>query len=163
MEHPTQTPGLTDTLRFPGTLALFGFSPTPAVVEAVPRSRAWRGTRAAAFLGTGLALAPLLGVVPPHAPWALGALSFGAFFGLRKWRERFTLLSLQGLCPKCGGAVRVIRGTPLRQNLSVPCEGCHHDARLEISFSPAESPISPQDAPRASTKTPPSPDGGTYR
>jgi len=123
-----------ETLQLSGTLNLFGFPAEAAILDVVPRSLAWRGRRSAAFLAIGLILAPILGVVPPHAPWALGALAFGGFFGLRKWKERFTLFALRGLCPKCGGTMKVKKGTPLRTNLSVPCDGCHHDARLEVSF-----------------------------
>ncbi len=133
----TTEPGLSErssetVLHLSGSLTLFGFQPQPAEVEVIPRSVAWRGSRAAAFLGTGLVLAPAVGVVPPHAPWALGALAFGGFFGLRKWRERFTLLALRGFCPKCGGGLKLRKGTPIRPILSVPCEGCHHDSRLKV-------------------------------
>lgn len=129
---PSSTP--TKLLQLSGTLNLFGFPAEEAILDVVPRSLAWRGRWAAAFLTIGFILAPILGAVPPHAPWALGALAFGGFFGLRKWKERFTLLALWGLCPKCGGTMKVKKGTPLRANLSVPCDGCHHDARLEVSF-----------------------------
>jgi hypothetical protein len=129
--NPVSDPG--GILRLSGTLNLFGFPPEAAVIEVIPRSRAWRGRRAGAYFATGLILTPIRGSVPPHAPWALGALAFGGFFGLRKWRELFTMDSLTGLCPKCGGAMRVKTGTPFRNHLSVPCEACHHDARLEVT------------------------------
>ena len=52
--------------------------------------------------------------------------------GFRKWRERFTILSLKGTCPKCGGALSLASGTPLRPVMTVPCHGCNHESRLII-------------------------------
>jgi hypothetical protein len=117
-----------------GTLTLFGFPSTDAVLEILPRSRSWRAVRALAFFGGGLLVAPAVGLFPPHAPWATVALGLGGFFGLRKWRERFTVLSLRGSCPKCGGRIGIRVGTPLRRTLSIPCEGCQHESRLVVSF-----------------------------
>ena len=128
----------TDTkspVRGTGTLSLFGFSSTEAVLELLPRSRSWRAVRATVFIGGGLVLAPAVGLFPPHVPWATGALVLGLFLGLRKWRERFTIVSLQGRCPKCGGPMAIREGTPLRKTISVPCEGCNHESRLVVSLS----------------------------
>jgi hypothetical protein len=113
-----------------GTVSLFGFPDTPGRLEVLPRSTAWRSLRAAAFFGGGLLLAPAVGLVPPHAPWVVAALGIGGFLGLRKWKERFTILSFQGTCPKCGGALSLAPGTPLRPIMTVPCHGCNHDSRL---------------------------------
>ncbi len=121
-------------VRGTGTLSLFGFSSTEAALELLPRSRSWRAIRATGFIGGGLVLAPAVGLFPPHAPWATGALVLGSFLGLRKWRERFTILSLQGYCPKCGGPMAIREGTPFREALSVPCEGCNHESRLVVSL-----------------------------
>lgn len=118
-----------------GTLSLFGFPSTPARLDVRPRSTAWRAVRAGAFFAGGILLAPLAGLVPPHAPWALGILGIGGFLGLRKWRERFTILSFQGACPKCGKALDIPPGTPLRPVMTVSCPGCHHDSRLTASLS----------------------------
>ena len=113
-----------------GTISLFGFPSTSARIEVLPRSTAWRGLRASAFLGGGLLLAPAVGLVPPHVPWAVAVLGIGGFLGLRKWKERFTILSFQGVCPKCGGALSLNSGTPLRAVMTVPCDGCNHESRL---------------------------------
>jgi hypothetical protein len=118
-----------------GTLSLFGFPSTPARLTVQPRSATWRAIRASAFFAGGILLAPLVGLVPPHAPWALGVLGIGGFLGLRKWRERFTILSFEGACPKCGEALSIPSGTPLRPVMTVPCPGCHHDSRLTPSLS----------------------------
>jgi hypothetical protein len=118
-----------------GKLELFGFPTTKAQVRVLPRTTAWRAGGAILFGVCSLLLAPLVGLVPPHAPWALGALGMGGFLALRRWRERFTILALEGLCPKCGGALGLREGTPLKAVISVPCEGCHHDARLVVGMA----------------------------
>jgi hypothetical protein len=121
-------------LQLSGTLLLFGFPPAEASLKVVPRSLAWRGALASAYVGGGLLLAPVLGMVPPHAPWAAGVLVCGGFLGVRKWRERFTLVCLDGICPKCAGGVSIPSHVPLKSGISVPCEGCHHDSRLLVTM-----------------------------
>jgi hypothetical protein len=123
-----------------GTLSLFGFLDQEAELAVLPRSRGWRRIRAGGFFLAGLVTAPLAGMVPPHAPWALGALGLGTFLGSRKLRERFTLLSFQGHCPRCEGELHLPEGTPVRGALSVSCEGCHHDSRLTVLFPPRGGP-----------------------
>jgi hypothetical protein len=126
-------------LKLSGTLSLFGFPPAEASLEVLPRSLAWRGARASIFLGGGLLLAPILGMLPPHVPWVAGALACGGFLGVRKWRERFTLITLRGDCPRCGGRVSTPSGIPLRSSISVPCEACHHDSQLSVTLpSPSD-------------------------
>ena len=131
-KDPTETSSVE---RETGTLSLFGFANTEAVLELLPRSRNWRAVRATVFFGGGLVLAPAVGLFPPHAPWATGALVLGTVLGLRKWREHFTILSLRALCPKCGGPMAIRKGTPFRNTISVPCEGCNHESRLVVSLS----------------------------
>ena len=140
MDHINEgSPGATSTLSLSGDVSLFGFASTSAELAVLPRSAAWRRLRGGAFFAGGLAGAPVVGMVPPHAPWAIGALAIGVYLGLRKLRERFTLISLQGCCPKCGGALSLSPGTPLQREMAVPCEGCHHDSRLSIDLpSPGE-------------------------
>lgn len=113
-----------------GTLSLFGYSSTVAHLEVLPRSTGWRGLRAGLFMGGALVLAPAVGLFPPHAPWVAGVLGIGGYLGIRKWRERFTVLSFRGCCPKCGGALSLPPGTPLRPVMTVSCDGCNHDSSL---------------------------------
>lgn len=113
-----------------GTLSLFGFSDTVAYLEVQPRTLRWRALRAGLFMGGALVLAPAVGLVPPHAPWVVGALGIGGFLGIRKWRERFTILSFRGQCPKCGGALSLPAGIPLRPVMTVSCDSCKHDSSL---------------------------------
>ncbi|MFC1575889.1 hypothetical protein ACFL5A_04530 [Gemmatimonadota bacterium] len=138
-QDPGRAESTGQSVQLQGRIDLFGYSSTEAALEALPRSLAWRGARALAFGGGGLVLAPVVGVIPPHAPWVVVALGLGGFFGLRKWRERFTILTLQGACPRCGGKLSIPGGTPLRVVMSLPCEGCHHDSRMEL-FLPSSGP-----------------------
>lgn len=77
-------------------------------------------------------MAPVVGLVPPHAPWALGALGLGFFFGIRKWREALTLVDFRGRCPKCGSPTPLKEGIAVRSGMSVPCNQCHHDSILNL-------------------------------
>jgi len=117
--------------RIEGTLSLFGFPDTDASVNVLPRSARWRGTRAAIFWGGALLFAPAFALVPPHVPWVVAILGIGGFLGSRKWRERYTVVGFRGECPKCGKPLSVRPGTPLKPIMSVGCEGCHHESRLE--------------------------------
>jgi hypothetical protein len=121
-------------LTLPGTVSLFGFASTEAEVRVLPRGPGWRRLRGGGYFLGGMVLAPALGMVPPHAPWALGALAVGTALGLRKWREHFTLLAFAGTCPKCGGRLTLGLGGAAKAEMSVPCEGCHHDSRLAIAL-----------------------------
>jgi hypothetical protein len=120
------------TRELEGRLELFGFPTGGARVTALPRSTSWRGIRASLFAGGGLLLAPIVGLFPPHVPWVLAALAIGGFFAFRRWRERYTLLALDGSCPRCGDPLELGGPTPFRPVISIPCPGCHHDSRLRI-------------------------------
>jgi len=117
-----------------GTLSLFGFPSTVAHLEVLPRSTGWRALRAGLFIGGALVLAPAVGLLPPHAPWVVGVLGIGGFLGIRKWRERFTVLSFRGICPKCGGALSLPGGTPLRPVMTISCDGCNHGSSLTTTL-----------------------------
>jgi len=118
-----------ETLK--GTVSLFGFPSTEAVLQVQPRSRGWRWTRAGLFLGGGLLAAPVVGLVPPHAPWVVGVLGLAGFLGVRRFKEKFTVLSFHGTCPRCGEALALKAGVPLKSAMAVPCGACGHDPRLE--------------------------------
>jgi hypothetical protein len=77
------------------------------------------------------AIAPFAALVPPHAPWAIGALATGAILARRRLREHFTLEALSGPCPKCGEALGVRAGR-LRVPHPIACEACHHHAALRF-------------------------------
>ena len=86
-------------------------------------------------MGIFVVIAPFVAIVPPHAPWGIGALAAGAIFARRRMIERFTLISLEGTCPKCEHPLRVKRAR-LRIPHPLTCEGCHHQASLKV---PAEA------------------------
>lgn len=113
-----------------GTLATFGHDPTEVAAQVLPRSVRWRAVRAGAFLAGGVLSAPVVAVFPPHVAWALGAVVTGIVFATRKWAERFSLLALEGTCPRCGAAVQLSGPMRLRNPWSLSCEACHHGAVL---------------------------------
>jgi len=117
----------------PARVTLFGHEATNAVVTLKPRSTRWRVTRALPLVGGGLALAPVAALVPPHVPWAAGAMIGGAVLGRRRWLERFTLVGLDARCPRCGAALSLPGPTRLRSPLSLDCESCHHQPVLQVS------------------------------
>ena len=99
-----ETPELSDEsppggVSVPAQITLFGFDGVSANARIEARSRGWRGRRAAAALAAGLIAAPLAALVPPHAPWALGALGIGLLTAHRRWAEEHTLHFLEGRLP----------------------------------------------------------------
>jgi len=126
---PTPPSVHAETHEVEAELTLFGFPATPARVFLRPRSRSWRLWGALRSQGVGLILAPAVGLVPPHAPWALGALGVGFLLARRRWRHFATVEKVIGQCPKCGTTVSP-RPAMMRQPHPVPCEGCHHELTL---------------------------------
>jgi MYXO-CTERM domain-containing protein len=110
---------------------LFGFDASPVSLEVLPRSRRWRVVGAARALAVSLVVAPVVAVVPPHAPWAIGALAVGGYFARRRWTETHTLAGVDGACPKCGQPFRA-KPSRLRRPHPLECEGCHHTSELRI-------------------------------
>jgi hypothetical protein len=120
-----------DLIRTPARVTLFGFETTLAVASIHPRGRRWRVGGAARTMGIFLMIAPVVAIVPPHAPWGIGALAAGVILARRRMIECFTLIDLDGTCPKCDQALRVKR-TRLRTPHAITCEGCHHQASLKL-------------------------------
>ena len=108
---------------------VFGFPNTRVELSVRRRAVSWRAGGAARTLVAFVAVAPLVAIVPPHAPWAIGALAAGAILARRRWRERFTLERVEGACPKCGESLAVKSGR-LRVPHPVSCEACHHQTSL---------------------------------
>jgi len=139
---------------------VFGFPATRVRVRIRRRPRSWRLSGAVRRMAIFVVLAPLVAVVPPHAPWLIGALAAGAILARRRWRERFTLETVQGRCPKCGAELGVKAGR-LRVPHPVPCEACHHEVSVRVPDAvlnggqgprgcpegPIEVPREPLDAP----------------
>jgi hypothetical protein len=129
----SQSDGPEGPIHAEATLVLFGFESTPATAYLLPRPRSWRMGGALRIVAASLLVAPVVGLIPPHAPWVVGALGGGLFLARRRWRERFTVDGVEGTCPKCGARVVSGRGR-LRNPHPVPCEGCHHESRLEVGI-----------------------------
>ena len=115
-------------------LRVFGEEPTAADVAVWVRTRAWRlrGTMAR-LAGTAVA-APIAFLLPPHAPWGVGALVGGLLIARRRWTERYTVVSFSGTCPRCGRPMKLAEGSRLMVPHALPCEGCHHEALLHLGL-----------------------------
>ena len=131
MSEDSPATSSSDTFVVSSQLTLFGYDATEATVRIRPRPRSWRLWGAARTQAVGLVLAPAVGLVPPHVPWALGALGVSFILARRRWRHHFTLEEVTGTCPKCGAAVAP-RSAMLREPHPVPCDGCHHELSLVL-------------------------------
>jgi hypothetical protein len=116
----------------PARFDAFGFEPTPVHVRLVKRSTSWRMTRALLSLFVGWGLAPVVALLPPHIPWAAGSIIAGCYFAWRFSRERVTLLTYAGACPRCGNEVAAEPRAPLASSQSVHCGSCGQGLVLEI-------------------------------
>lgn len=123
-----------DTGRFTieAEAVVFGFPATPVELSVRRREVGWRAGGAARTLAIFVVVAPFVAIVPPHAPWAIGALATGLILARRRWSERCTLERIRGACPKCGEPLAVKAGR-LRTPHSVACERCHHQTELRYS------------------------------
>lgn len=114
-----------------GEVILFGFPAGRAVMTIRKRALSWRAGGAARTMAIFLPVAVVVMIVPPHAPWAIGALASGAILARRRWMERFTLESVQATCPKCGAKLEVKPGR-LKTPHPITCEACHHESSLVV-------------------------------
>lgn len=110
---------------------VFGFDDQPVRARIIERGRGWRVGGAARTFAVFVVIAPLVAVFPPHAVWFVGALSAGAVLARRRYVERFTLVSVEGRCPKCGAALSV-KKSRLKRPHPLPCEGCNHEPALRV-------------------------------
>lgn len=117
-----------------GHAALFGFPDTSLHVTMIRRSRGWRVGGAARTFGIAMLVAPVVALMPPHAIWPIGALMTGGVLARRRLHEHFTLVTLEGPCPKCASPFHIKRGR-LKQPHPLQCEVCHHESTLKL---PAE-------------------------
>ena len=124
-------------LRIEGEAVLFGFPNTKAVLTIRPRPASWRASGAALRMAGFTVMAGMVAIVPPHAPWIIGALVTGGVLARRRWIERYTLESVNGTCPKCGAELKV-KPSRLRKPHPVMCEGCHFECSLTFDSGPLE-------------------------
>ena len=118
----------------PAGITLFGFEPAVATVRIEARSRIWRLRRTLLAFGMGLVIAPFVALVPPHAPWAIGALALGALAARRRWTEHHSLLAVDGSCPGCGDRITLGSVGRLRHPHPLTCESCHHELALDVKL-----------------------------
>jgi hypothetical protein len=116
-------------------LVLAGHAPTPAQVQVRPRPRKQRTVRALTLLVVFWALVPLVFLIPPHLPWALGAFAAGIYFALRSLRGEYVVDAFSGACPRCGEPLNVAPGTLVKLPYTVTCYGCHHEPALQVDRS----------------------------
>lgn len=119
------------TFEADASATLFGFDPSPVRATITPRSRAWRVGGALRTMVVAAVVAPLVAVFPPHAVWLIGALLTGSVLARRRYIERFTLVRVEGACPKCGETIAV-KSTRLRIPHQLPCEQCKHESLMRL-------------------------------
>jgi hypothetical protein len=107
-----------------GRIEAFGFESTIARLDVIERTPSWRITRALLSAIIGLGAAPVVMFIPPHVPWALGSIVMGGWFARRFALEKRTLVSLEGVCPKCSAGIRMSKAVPLRGPHELSCASC---------------------------------------
>ena len=118
----------------PARITLFGFDVVPANARIEARSTGWRARRASIALAAGLIVAPAVGLVPPHAPWALAALGMGLVMARKRWAEVHTLHLVDGACPRCGESVSLSRPARLRHPHPISCPSCRYELALSVDL-----------------------------
>jgi hypothetical protein len=116
----------------PARLSFFGFPATNATARVRENDPQNRLRRALMAFAAGLGLA-VLGVFIPIAHFFLvpGFLLGGLFLGLRRLRERRTLIEVRGTCPRCGVEQTFEAGGQWRGSARVTCSNCHNTLDLE--------------------------------
>jgi len=132
----TQGPSTSESkaLDVQGYAVLFGFSDSSLHVSMIRRSRGWRVGGAARTFGIAVLVAPFVALMPPHAVWPIGALVTGGVIARRRLNERFTLVTVEGSCPRCASPYHV-KGGRLKHPHPLQCDVCHHESTLKL---PAE-------------------------
>ena len=131
---PASSDRFTTGVSVPAQITLFGFDVVPADARIEARSTGWRARRAAIALAVGLIAAPAAGLVPPHAPWALGALGIALLTARRRWAEEHTLHSLKGACPRCGAGISLSRSARLRHPHPISCSSCQYELAISVDL-----------------------------
>lgn len=115
-----------------GRITLFGHEPTTGELDLLRRTRRWRLRRSAVPAAATAVVAPLVTLLPPHAPWAVGALAGGFILTRRRWKEEFTVEAFRGRCPRCGAELELPAGSRLRFPHPLHCDECRHEPVLEL-------------------------------
>lgn len=123
---------MTSSISAPARISLRGHEAIPARLDVIPRSGRTRLTRAVlALLGFWM-LAPLVFFLPPHLPWALGAVTAGVYFAFRQWSGELVVTAFEGSCPRCGAALAIPSEARIRLPHTMNCFACHHQPVLEL-------------------------------
>ena len=118
----------------PARITLFGFDDVPADARIEARSVGWRARRTLLALAAGLIVAPAVFLVPPHAPWALGALGIGLLTAVRRWAEKHTLHFMEGACPRCREDISISRPVRLRYPHAISCPSCQYESAITVDL-----------------------------
>ncbi len=118
----------------PARITLFGFDPVDATARIEARSAGWRARRASMALAAGLIMAPLLAVVPPHAPWVVVAVGIGLLTAGRRWAEAHTIHFLDGACPRCGEGISISRPARLSRPHAISCLSCRYELMVSVDL-----------------------------
>ena len=96
MSAPT-SPEPDGLFQVQGRITLFGFTPVEALAGVRPRSRSWRIGGAVRTGAIALVIAPVVGIIPPHVPWILGALGVGTLGSYsRNWLKCYLFQKEKG-------------------------------------------------------------------
>ena len=118
----------------PAQITLFGFDLVRTTARVEARSVGWRARRTALALAAGLIVAPAVALVPPHAPWAIGALGISLLVARQRWAEEYTLYSFAGVCPRCEERVSLSRPVRLRRPHQISCPSCHYELAISVDL-----------------------------
>lgn len=120
----------------PARLVFAGGEWSQARARVIERTASWRRSGALVQLGIWL-LVPVVMWIPPHAPWVLLVLAVGAVRAANRFREFRTLLSLRGVCPKCGTEQDFRELGRMRQPHTVHCASCRWELHVDVPLAGA--------------------------
>lgn len=135
-QMPDSTPSddLVAGISVPARITLFGFDAVDATARIEARTTGWRARRASMALAAGLFMAPLLAVVPPHAPWVVIAVVVGLLTARRRWAEAHTLHFLEGACPRCETGISLNRPARLGRPHLISCPSCQYELTVSVDL-----------------------------
>lgn len=106
-------------------LYLAQHDPTPVDVDLTYRSGWSRAVRVVLILAALPAVAVVSFMIPPHGEPLFVAVGLGLYLLYREASTQFVVRRFEGRCPRCGGELRLERGSRLTASRRIPCYGCH--------------------------------------
>lgn len=116
----------------PVELRLRAYPSTPGRLAATYRPPRKRMTSGLVTLLGFLVAAPIAALIPPHIPWALGAIFVGSYMAYRRWTGEYIVHSLEATCPSCGQPLAMKADEYVRLPHTVPCFNCHQEPELRL-------------------------------